>query len=144
MGARHSGASPSDRVGFRFVRRKRFEKKHELWKRECPVDPGAGVDDRSLHMVSLEAEHQVERLEIQLGQSPCSMGAEVEVERARKLDRLRQGGNRPQLEDACGGGTDQVAGSGREGRSRKRAPEAIAGADEGDGELRLVSHGFPC
>ena len=80
MGARYSGPSPSDRVGFRFVRWKRFEKQNELWKREGPVDPGAGVHDRSLHMVSLEAEHEVERREIQLGQGPCSMGAEVELE----------------------------------------------------------------
>lgn len=80
MGARHSGASPSDKVGFDFVRRKRSEKQNDLWEREGPLDSGAGVHDRSLHMVSLEAEHQVERGEIQLGQGPCSMGAEVEVE----------------------------------------------------------------
>jgi len=80
MGVRDSGASPSDRVGFRFVRRKPFEKQNELWKREGPIDSGACVHNRSLHMISLEAEHQVERRQIQIGQGRCSMGAEVELE----------------------------------------------------------------
>lgn len=116
--------------------REALEQGDELRERKRPFDGGGGVDDGRVYVRPLEAEHEVERREVQLREGACAVRREVEVERSRELQRLRKRRQGTELQDADRGRADRcLIASRRERRGCKRAPEAVARADEDDAEL---------
>jgi hypothetical protein len=87
------------RVGSRRAIGDALQQPDELGQREGPFDPGASVDDRGAYVHPLEAEHEVERLEVELSKVSGAMGRHVHAERLGHLDRLGKGGYRPELEN---------------------------------------------
>ena len=122
-----------DWVGRQWRPGKPVQQPDELGQRERPRDPSMGLDDGSHHVLALEAEHEVERLQLDPGKVARGVARKIEAELLRNRDRLGQRRLAPEIQ---GAERDDPQGQALrlacQQRCRERAAEAVARADERD------------
>ena len=136
MGLADADAGALDRVGRQRRSSKAAQVRDELGQRERPLDVRPRLDHRCHHVLPLEAEHEVERLELDAGEVARGVARKIEAELLGDRDRFGQGGLAAEVE--CPERDDpqrQAVRLLREQRRGERAAEAVPGADEGDSQL---------
>jgi hypothetical protein len=125
-----------DTVGRQRRARKPTQQRHELRQRERPLDECVRLDDGGHYVLPLEAEHEIERLQIDACQVAGRVTGEVEAELVRDRDRLRQRRLRAEIQGSERDDPQRqalgVAGQQRRGEG---AAEAVASAHEGHLQL---------
>ena len=144
MGLADPDARPLDRVARERWAGDRLEQLDELRESEGVLQSGASIDDRGRHVGALEADDEVERLEVELGDVPGAVIGEVEAEAAADRDGLRQRGDGPEVERAeRGDAYRESPGFLLQQRGRQGAAKAVARADECDFERRVAQRKCP-
>jgi len=92
-----SRPGPLHRLGLTGGLRNRVEQVEKLRERESALEPRASVNDRGCHVHSLEAEHEVARVEMTVGDVLRSVAGEIEAITLRHRHRLGKGGHRPEV-----------------------------------------------